>query len=119
MSSFTVSSGGPFTRSASLLSPSGPDVRARSVRVRVSGLYWKTIRPAAGSSGFTATIAPLRSFGEPGKPVTGHHLACPERLHCASRPRHRPVTGPDGYGRQFAFRIAGQYFVWIGEPLRW
>src|SRR6266496_4331573 len=89
-SSLTLSSGGPLSRSASLLSDSRPAALTRIVRVSVSGLYWKMTMLESGSITLTPTTAPLSSFGEPGKLDTARSL---------SQSRHGHVTRvepPDG-----------------------
>src|SRR6266542_4490829 len=88
-SSLTLSSGGPLSRSASLLSDSRPAALTRIVRVSVSGLYWKMTMLESGSITLTPTTAPLSSFGEPGKLDTARSL---------SQSRHGRVTRPSRRG---------------------
>src|SRR6266542_1885546 len=88
-SSLTLSSGGPLSLSASLLSDSRPAALTRIVRVSVSGLYWKMTMLESGSITLTPTTAPLSSFGEPGKLDTARSL---------SQSRHGRVTRPSRRG---------------------
>src|SRR6266545_5869983 len=63
-SSLNVSTGAPLSRIASVRSPPcPPDACACSVRVSVSGLYWKTTMLASGLNGSMPTIAPRITFG--------------------------------------------------------
>src|ERR1044071_4684670 len=67
--------GAPRSRSASDRSPPAPLlVSGCRVRVRLSGLYWKTITLASGLIGSMPTIAPLTRRGEPGKVVIASSL---------------------------------------------
>src|SRR5271165_5909169 len=59
------SSGGPLKRRGSPFSVSPPPmIRAVSVRVSVSGLYWNSITCPGEPVGFTETMAPLSRRGE-------------------------------------------------------
>src|ERR1017187_420782 len=63
-----VSTGGPVSRSASERSPPSSAPLILSVRVRVSGLYWRMIMPlgrTVNEFGSSSTRLPLRIFGEP------------------------------------------------------
>src|SRR6266511_672337 len=63
-SSLNVSTGAPLSRIASVRSPPcPPDACACSVRVSVSGLYWKTTMLASGLNGSMPTMAPFITFG--------------------------------------------------------
>src|SRR5215207_6029004 len=80
MSSEMFSIGAPFSRNASVRSPSPPPrVWAWSRRVMVSGLYWKTITLASGLRMSSPTRAPFIRRGDPGKLVIKALRALPRR----------------------------------------
>src|SRR5438067_8226354 len=70
-----VSLGALVKRNASDLSPpSPPDVRASSLRVIVSGLYWNTMTLAIGLALSNPTMAPLSRRGEIGAPFISYRF---------------------------------------------
>src|SRR5215472_18342479 len=101
-SSLMTSTGGAFRRSASSLSPPSPSIAwTCSVRLRVSGLYWRVMtRTIAAVVGSISTMPPLSRRGEPGKPVTEALLLArprrPAREWSPSSRHHLVHGGGDG-----------------------
>src|SRR6266567_386423 len=99
-SSLMVSTGGPFSRSASSLSPpSGPAPWTWSVRVSVSGLYCRTTtRCRADVSGSSRTIPPFNTRGVPGKVLISQQPPdepAPDQPHEAADHRARDSAGQE------------------------